>query len=498
MRTLVRAVRTVLANPGLWTAAFAVVVQRLLHATWPDAPFAPYAAAEWMVRQSPGPLATSAIEHLGHRALPLLGYTFIALTLALGLLVGRRPAWVLTAIAFLLTLLAAYLDPLPLSVPGTLGSASIAALTALAGATALERSPGTGARGETDWSRRRLLARAGLGVIVLGVGGTAALRQGSRSAPTGPVRADQPAMIPIDSGFVEVAGLSPRVTPRADHYVVDIDLEDPLIGESGWRLAVNGKVNTPLSFALSDLQSMQTVERLLNVSCISNPVGGGLIGNSRWTGVPLDHLLDLAQPLPAAVTLLARSFDGYTEGIPLDEIRGHDALIAFGMNGQLLPSSHGFPARLLFPNHYGMRSVKWLTQLSLVDHDEEGYWAQRGWDREAVIRTESRFDVPRDGDHVRSPFVCAGIAWAGTRGVAAVEVSTDNGQSWQQAQLEALLGPLSWRRWRISLNLPPGTHTLAVRAVDGTGSPEDAQERAPHPSGASGYHRIGVTVTAAR
>ena len=493
LQALVRAVRMSAGLPGLWTAALAVVVQRLLHGAFHDAPFAPYALAEWVVRKTPGPLATYAIDHLGHRALPTFGYAFIAATLVLGFLVGRRPAWLLAAIAFALTLVAAYLDPLPHSVPWAFASAFVVACTAFVAPLALQRHVEPGAQG-TDWARRRLLAQGALGLIVIGVGGTAALRAGSRSTPTGPVRADQPAAIPADPTFREVAGLSPRVTPRADHYVVDIDLEDPLISESDWRLTINGAVNRPQSLSLADLQAMATKERLNNLSCISNPVGGDLVSNSRWTGLPLDALLDMAQPSPQAVTLVAVAFDGYTEGIRLDEIRGKDALIAFGMNGELLPRSHGFPARLLFPNHYGMRNVKWLTRLELKTQDEEGYWARRGWDREAVVRTESRFDTPRDGATVQSPFVCGGIAWAGARRIQAVEVSPDGGQSWRAAELEVDLGPLSWRRWQVSLDLPPGRHSLAVRAVDGTGTRQDAVERPPHPSGASGHHRINVTV----
>ncbi len=494
VKTLIRWFRNGAGTPGLWAASGAVIVQRLLHGAFQQAPFAPYSAAEWVIRESPGPIATYAIDHLGHRAQPLLGFSLIGLALAVGYLLGRRSPWLLAALAFALTLIAAYLDPLANGVPGTAVSASVAASTIFLARLAFQRPGPSGADRETDWTRRRLLAGAGLGLIAIGVGGMAALRAGLRLTPKGPVRADQPAVIPTDATFQEVAGLSPRVTQPADHYVVDIDLEKPLISETDWRLVVSGAVNTPLSLSLSDLQAMPTRERLNNLSCISNPVGGDLISNSRWTGVPLDTLLDMAQPRSEAVTLVAGSFDGYTEGIPLAEIRGKDALIAFGMNGELLPQNHGFPARLLFPNHYGMRNVKWLTRLELKTKDEEGYWAQRGWDREAVVRTESRFDIPHDGASVRSPFVCAGIAWAGARKIQAVEVSPDGGQSWHAAELETELGPLSWRRWQASLELPPGRYSLAVRAVDGAGTREDATERDPHPSGASGYHRINVTV----
>jgi DMSO/TMAO reductase YedYZ molybdopterin-dependent catalytic subunit len=503
VKTLFEAARRGAGMPGLFAAAAVIIAQRLLHGALHEAPFAPTAAAEWVIRKSPGPVATYVIDNLGHNGQTVLTYTCIAAALVLGYAVGRRPAWVLAAAAFVLTLLAAYLDPLARDVAGAIGSASVAALVAFLAQTALRARPEAKAAegaeaGETvggvDWGRRQFLSRVGLGAVFVAVAATAGLRSGSRSTPKGSVHADQPAVVPIDSGFREVAGLSPRTTPRDDHYTVDIDVEDPLIDESSWRLVVDGAVTTPLSLSLADLQAMGTEERLNNLSCISNPVGGDLIGNSRWTGVPLDALLDMAQPRPEAVTLVAASDDGFTDGIRLDEIRGKDAWIAFGMNGELLPRSHGFPARLLFPNHYGMRNVKWLTRLELKTEDEQGYWARRGWDRDAVVRTESRFDVPNGGATVQSPFTCAGIAWAGSRRIQAVEVSADGGETWQAAQLETELAPLSWRRWQISLDLPPGRYTLAVRATDGTGTPQDVRERDPHPSGASGYHRIDVTV----
>jgi DMSO/TMAO reductase YedYZ molybdopterin-dependent catalytic subunit len=440
-------------------------------------------------------MATWAIDNIGHRAQSLLGWTFIGGTLVLGYLLGRRPAWLLAGFALALTLIAGWLDPLVKEMTGTISSAIVAAITAFVAGVSFQRIAASEPGPEVDWGRRRFMARAGLGVLVVGVAGTAALREGSRSTPRGVVRADEPAAVPMDASFPNVEDISPRVTSSPDHYVVDIDLDNPMIGMSGWRLEVDGAVTTPLSLSLAELQAMETKERINNLSCISNTVGGDLISNSRWTGVPLDALLAMAQPNANAITLVAHSYDGFTDGIPLAEIQGKDALIAFGMNGELLPRDHGFPARLLFPNHYGMRNVKWLTRLELKTEDEEGYWAQRGWDREAVTRTESRFDTPRNGNRVPSRFVCGGIAWAGARGIQKVEVSTDDGASWQEADLEEPLGALSWRRWQIALELPPGEHKLAVRATDGKGTPQDVQERDPHPSGASGYHRVGVTVT---
>jgi DMSO/TMAO reductase YedYZ molybdopterin-dependent catalytic subunit len=488
--------------PGLWAALAVVVVQRLLHGAFHQATFAPYSAAEWVIRESPGPLATYAIDNFGHNAQRLLGYSLIAVALVVGYAVGRRPAWLLAVAAFLLTLLAAWLDPVSDDVAGALASASTAALTAFLARIAFEPRPAAvpesaAGRAPADPGRRRFLARAGLGVIFVGAGGAALFRAGSSAVPTGDVRADRPVAVPADPAFRAIAGLAPKVSTREEHYTVDIALQDPVIGRSGWRLEIDGAVDNPLSLSLADLQAMPTTERINNLSCISNKVGGHLIGNSRWTGVPLDVLLDTARPRADAVTLVATCEDGYHEAILLDDIRGKDALIAFGMNGELLPQSHGFPARMLFPDHYGMRNVKWLNRIELKTEDEDGYWAERGWDKEAVIRTESRFDVPQDHATVRSPLVCAGIAWAGARGVQAVQVSTDGGETWQDAQLEAVLGALSWRRWQLSLPLPPGEYDLAVRAIDGTGTPQDEEKRDPHPSGASGYHKISVTIAGA-
>jgi DMSO/TMAO reductase YedYZ molybdopterin-dependent catalytic subunit len=479
--------------------AVVLVVQALLHAAFPEAPFAPYSAAEWVIRQSPGPLATYAIDNFGHRAQSMLTYSLIAFALVLGFAVGRRPAWVLALLAAGLTLVAAYLDPMPQETAGVLASAFVAGLTGLLALVALRRLPASSSVDAAEpervnWSRRQFLARTALGFTLVGVFGAAFARSGSRSTPTGPVRADRAAAIPADAAFASAPGLSPQVTSREDHYVVDINVQDPLISESGWRLKVDGKVAAPLSLSLDELRAMTTEERINNLTCISNRVGGGLIGNSRWTGVSLDTLLDMARPTSRAATLVAEAFDGYTDGIRLDEIRGQGALIAIGMNGLLLARGHGFPARLLFPDHYGMRNVKWLTRLELTSDDEEGYWAKRGWDREAVIRTSSRIDVPGDGETVAPAFVSGGVAWAGARGIEAVDVSADGGETWRPAQLETELGALSWRRWRIDLELPPGDHTLMVRATDGSGRVQDVEEREPHPSGASGYHRINVKV----
>jgi Oxidoreductase molybdopterin binding domain/Mo-co oxidoreductase dimerisation domain len=189
------------------------------------------------------------------------------------------------------------------------------------------------------------------------------------------------------------------------------------------------------------------------------------------------------------------SADGYFETIPVGTAMLPSVLVAAAMNGEVLPREHGYPARLLVPGRYGYKSVKWLEFLALVPSGARGYWVERGWDPQGVIRTESRFDTR--GDHSRLPgqFTAAGVAWAGERGISLVEVSADDSHKWTRAELEPPADPLAWRRWRVPMSLPPGVHALTVRATDGTGALQPSAYLPPHPSGASGYHRIVITAT---
>src|SRR5258708_12750748 len=153
--------------------------------------------------------------------------------------------------------------------------------------------------------------------------------------------------------------------------------------------------------------------------------------------------------------------------MPLDVGRQPDVLVAFGMDDQVLTSAHGFPARLLIPGRYGCKRVKWLQELEVLTTFPLGYWEQRGWDPDGLVRTESRFDVPADHSQVRSPFIAVGVAWAGTRGVSRVEVSMDDGRSWRAAELEQVADTLSWRRWKITLELLPGAYPLPLLPING-------------------------------
>jgi DMSO/TMAO reductase YedYZ molybdopterin-dependent catalytic subunit len=475
-------------------AVAALAAQWALHLAVPRAPFAPFSLGEWLVRQAPGGLATAAIDLLGHQALHVVAVVCVAGALALGFALRRATPPALGGVALGSSLGAAWLDPRRPGPAWALAAGAVAALAAVLASLAVAARPGgQRADGVVDPGRRRLLAGIALGGGAAVLGGAAAWRV-LQPARAGLVVADRPAAVPHDPGFARIPGLSAAVTPTPDHYVVDVDLADPAVPGRGWALRVDGAVTRPLRLTLADLRAMPTVERLVAMCCISNPVGGPLVGNARWTGVPLADLLRQARPTATAVMVDAVAADGYRETYPLPALAGPDVLVAFGMNGAELPRQHGYPARLLVPGHYGMKSVKWLARLALLRAPAAGYWEQRGWDPVATIRTQSRIDVPADHAAVPPQLTVAGIAWAGDRRVARVEVLADDHGPWRPAVLEREADPLGWRRWRLGLELPPGLHTLAVRAVDGTGQVQAAERLPPHPSGASGYHRIVVRV----
>ncbi len=475
-------------------AAAALFAQWLLRRVVPAMPFAPYSVANRIVRLTPGGLATTGIDELGHRALPILGAGIVVATLALALALGRRIPVVLGALAVALSFLATRIDPVPQDLRDSLAASLFAGAAAWLVAALLTPSPPAVSRSPFDARRRKLITTGVLGIGLIAVFGVAEIRRMARQVmAASSVRADVPVIVPSDAAFVEVHGLSPQVTSRDDHYQIDIDIADPVVDASTWQLKISGAVSAPRSFTLDDLRAMSTTERLQLMSCVSNEVGGDLVSCSRWTGVSLADLVRAAQPHSDVKMVIAHAIDGYTETIPIDIALSELVLVAFGMDGLTLPDAHGAPARLLFPGRYGMRSVKWLKELSFSTTEEEGYWEQRGWDKQAIMRTSSRIDV-LDKTAVAGHFVAAGIAWAGDRRISAVELSTDDGGSWSRAQLEGELGPLAWQRWQLALELPPGTRNLVVRATDGTGALQDATARPPHPSGSSGYHRVSVRV----
>ena len=279
-----------------------------------------------------------------------------------------------------------------------------------------------------------------------------------------------------------------EVTNVNDFYVVSKNIGgDPVVDAGSWRL------NLPTrSLSYDELLKLpaETVE--LTLECISNDIGGTLISNGIWKGPRVSEVLALTTVPSDATWLLMESADGYTESFPLRELTPAH-LLATHLNGAPLNPQHGFPARFIFPGHYGMKQPKWVTRIRFSASDQPGYWERNGWDERAIVKTMSRIDRPQDGVALAAGTVqFAGIAFAGDRGISGVELSWDGGRSWQAAVLQAEFSPYAWRFWQLSTSLPAGHYRVSVRARDGQGTLQSSTPAPTLPNGADGYHAIGV------
>ncbi|WP_250447546.1 molybdopterin-dependent oxidoreductase, partial [Actinotalea sp. C106] len=310
-------------------------------------------------------------------------------------------------------------------------------------------------------------------------------------------RPARPAPPVPDDADLALAGLTPLFIANDDFFRIDTALTVPQVDPTLWSLEVRGMVGQPFTLTYEDLLAMPQVEADITLACVSNEVGGGLVGNARWQGVPLRTLLDQAGVQAGATQLLGRSVDGFTAGFPTElALEVEDAIVALGMNGEPLPAVHGYPARLMIPGLYGyVSATKWLSVIELTTfEDEVGYWIPRGWAREGPVKTQSRIDVPRPSSTVRAGLqAVAGVAWAPTRGIGRVEVSIDDGP-WVEARLAAPLDVDCWRQWVHEWDATPGRHVLVVRATDGDGTTQTDRRTPVAPDGASGHHTVEVVV----
>lgn len=302
--------------------------------------------------------------------------------------------------------------------------------------------------------------------------------------------------------FDRIKGLPPEITPTADFYIVSKNPPgfDPVVNAQRWRLEIAGHVDRVISLTYDELRSLPSVQRPHTLECISNEVGGDLISNAMWRGVPLQDVLNKAGGVGAkAIQIAFRCADGYTESLPVAEALNPDTLLAYEMNGAPLPAKHGFPVRLLVPGHFGMKNPKWITKIEAVDYNFIGYWERSGWSQQAIVKTMSKFTTPAGGHmmyKVGEEVGLGGVAYAGDRGIKTAEISSDDGKTWQPAQLKPPRGKYTWVLWAAVWEPPaPGEYTLRVRAQDGTGALQAREEVATLPDGASGYHRIRIRVS---
>jgi DMSO/TMAO reductase YedYZ molybdopterin-dependent catalytic subunit len=456
------------------------------------------AVASRLVTALSGPLRRPAINTFGRYDKNALIVGIVVVSLLLGVVLGllaRRWSWVLPAglaAGALAGALAAWRDPL-----------AVAWTAALAGAVGTASGFGTWhvltRPTPVDLERRVLFARfgaLGLGALAAAFGAQLA-KPGRRSVAAGAL--PRPAKVtPVPAAELATPGITPYVTPNDSFYRIDTAIFVPDVDVDTWTLRISGLVDRPQVYTYQDLLDMDLVEEPITMCCVSNDVGGHLVGNARWLGVPLRRLLDAAGVHPDADQIVGRAVDGFTVNVrTADALDGRPALVAVGMNGSPLPGKHGYPARLVIAGFYGYASAtKWLKEIELTRRGEQdSYWVDRGWAKDGPIKTQSRIDVPASGASVAAGTVTiAGVAWSPPQGIGRVEVAVDDGP-WHEATLGAVASSNTWVQWSWDwVGAPAGTHVAVVRATDGNGVVQTDVPTPPEPSGATGWHYRGFTV----
>jgi len=342
---------------------------------------------------------------------------------------------------------------------------------------------------EPAWAaldRRRLVTRIGAGIAL--IGGVAVLGRAVAKV------ANRPTV-----GVTAPGTISPAITPMEDFYVISKNFVDPTPDRGdNWSIVIDGAVEHELTLHKADLETMAVPPFVSTLTCISNRVGGPLIGTAEWRGARLGDVLRKAGVGTGVVDVVFTGEDDYQDSIPIEKAMAPETMVVWEMNGVPLPRLHGEPVRVIVPGRYGIKNVKWLTKITVENEDFEGFWQERGWTDDGTIKTSSRFDVP--GNKAVLPVgrnEIGGIAFAGDRGISKVEVSTDGGDTWQQATIAENPSPdgFSWVIWTLMWDAREGTYDLVVRATDGTGELQTWESASELPDGASGWHRISVGVT---
>ncbi len=349
--------------------------------------------------------------------------------------------------------------------------------------------------GAGDPGRRAFLVRS-----ALVVGGVAVLAVAGRVAGSGLRHVEQARRLlrlPVKRGVVPpgaslgVAGIEPWRTPNKEFYIIHTALAPPSISPEEWQLRIHGMVDREVTIGYQDLIGRTLTEDWVTICCVSNEVGGDLIGNAWWSGVPIRELLAEAGVQAGADAVLQTSRDGWNCGTPLAALTDErNAMLAVAMNGQPLPVQHGFPVRMVVPGLYGyVSATKWLVDLEVTRFDQfDAFWTQRGWAEKGPIKTQSRVDVPRNGETVTAGRVrVGGSAWAQHTGIAKVEFMLD-GAAWKEAELGRVPGVDTWVQWSATVDVAPGEHRVTVRATDTTGYTQTSVRTDVIPDGATGWH----------
>ncbi|KQQ93468.1 oxidoreductase [Leifsonia sp. Leaf325] len=478
-----------------------------------------FAVGAWVIDLVPGWFKTVVIDLFGtaDKAVLLLCLALLILVLAgvAGVLEYRRPPWGTVTLVVVAGVAALAVVTRP-EASGILALSTVIGM--IAGVVVLRalttrlhrwrdrtRPISAAVSGTAALDRRSFVVYASIAAVGAAIVGFGARMANAGSTAVSTVRTALKLPAPatpaeaIPTGAeLDIPDLSSYLTPNAEFYRIDTALQVPSVDPSSWRLRIVGMVENETEITWDQLLALPLTEHLATLSCVSNEVGGGLIGNALWLGYPIRELLALAQPKAGADMVLSRSADGWTAGTPLDVLQdaGTEALLAVGMNGEPLPIEHGFPVRMVVPGLYGyVSATKWVTELKVTTFaDDFGYWSDKGWSEKGPIKTESRIDTPRGGSVEAGTVAVAGVAWSPHTGIDAVEVRIDEG-AWQKARLADTASADTWRQWVYEWEASTGSHTIEVRATDATGYTQTSKQAPPAPDGATGWHRVSVTVS---
>ncbi|WP_265110557.1 molybdopterin-dependent oxidoreductase [Halosolutus halophilus] len=442
-----------------------------------------------VVRTTPGAIVAWMIQNVGEEAHLL--HIALSFAIAIGLLAGAalvglrtarrldRPvvgvglagvlAWGITA--------AITTDPL-------LAVAAAVPVVAFSGI-----GIGSGTADEYDPSRRRVLVSATSALAFVGVS-AAFGRMVFGPDPEYDANAEisdavRRLLQQADEQSLDTAGdnLPGLVSSIDEFYNVDIAEFDPRVPADDWSVTLTGQVEDDVTVTFEELTDKPIEHRYVTLRCVGEELNGRKMDTAVWTGTPIKPLLEEADPNGECGCAMLRAEDDYFVQFPTDALE--DAFLAWEMNGQPLPRSHGHPVRVLVPGHWGETNVKWLDEIELLDEEMDGYWEQRGWHGTGPVNTVAKlWDYTRIGD---GRLEVAGHAYAGTRGIERVEVSTDGGDTWADAELsQPLPGDDVWRQWRYVFE-QEGVHEVVVRAIDGTGERQPEERSEAFPSGATGW-----------
>jgi DMSO/TMAO reductase YedYZ molybdopterin-dependent catalytic subunit len=501
---------------GIAAAAVAVGVTQLVSVFFHPAADSRTAVGSAVIDLTPGPVKEWAIQTFGTADKLFLSVLVLAVIAAVAAITAtwetrRRPIGSIAIVAAGVAGCAAVLSragaTLPDVIPTVVGTlCGVAVLRLLTSGRIKDGAEGMDAEVSAGADPGRRLSLTALGLLGLGVlsGATGAVLSrrlhsvaGDRETFTPPQAKSSAPPIPPDVQPKGVA-LPSFITSNAGFYRIDTALSVPQLSRADWRLKIHGMVDKEVTYRFEDLQQFEPVQKVVTLTCVSNPVGGDLISNAAWIGYRVRDLLAGAGIHPDSDMVLSESIDGFTAGSPVEALTdGRDALLAVSMNGQPLPIEHGYPARLVVPGLYGyVSATKWVVDLDVTRFDRaEAYWTRLGWSARGPIKTESRVDVPRSGQVVApGPVTFGGVAWAQNRGVRAVEVRIDDGE-WRPAELGAAYSNDAWRLWSYPWQATAsGSHTITVRATDNTGAVQTFDEAGVIPDGASGWHSVSFAV----